>query len=130
MGLVTLPIPSDLRSRIRVGSESDRIGSGFCCAVDMTTPAAPPPDASAPTSNPPAIQDAPGWRLVFLFTTNALEGSWAKFVRVLVLLLVLTAALGAMIHFLGPYAAGGLGLGTVGAAALSRGSTSKRGRRS
>jgi hypothetical protein len=92
----------------------------------MTTPAAAPQAGSpAPAATPvppdnPDSQEPPFWRLAFLLATSALEGSWTKFLRSVALLLILIAAVALLAHLLGPYVAGGLGLGSVGTAALTR----------
>lgn len=91
----------------------------------MTTPAAPQPSSPAPTATPvspakPNNQDPPFWRLAFLLATSALEGSWTKFVRSIALLLLLIAAIALLAYLLGPYAAGGLGVGSIATVALAR----------
>ncbi|NKE62586.1 hypothetical protein FXN61_40015 [Lentzea sp. PSKA42] len=85
----------------------------------------PQPDCPAPTSTPAFpgwsdSQDPPGWRPAFLLVTNALEGSWARFARVSLLLLVLAAAIGLLMLSLGSPAVGGLGISTAAAAGLAR----------
>jgi hypothetical protein len=92
----------------------------------MTTPPAPQPDPSAGTavtstpSTSPNQLDPPAWRLVFLIVSSMLEGTWAKFVRSTVLLLLPIAAVVLLAHLLGPTAATAFGLGSIGTASLTR----------
>jgi hypothetical protein len=57
--------------------------------------------------------DTAPWRLVFRLTATAFDGDREKFVRLLILLLFVTLALGGLVLLLGPYPTAGLGLGTL-----------------
>ncbi|MFF3228851.1 hypothetical protein ACFYV7_39080 [Nocardia suismassiliense] len=74
----------------------------------------------APARPPQFTPDTAAWRLAFYLTTTAFDGGREKFVRLLILLIISTAAVSVLVLLLGPYPTAGLGIGTLASRTYAR----------
>ena len=59
------------------------------------------------------MPNSPAWQLIFRLTTAAFDDEREKFVRLLILLITITAATGGLVLLLGPYPTAGLGISSL-----------------
>lgn len=69
---------------------------------------------------PQPTPDTAAWRLALQLVTTVFDGEREKFVRLIILLIIITAAIGGLVLLLGPYTIAGLGISTLASRTCAR----------